>query len=264
MSQLQTGLDALSALNEDGESGGSSLEFSKFSSGSTYLVKVIGREFEVNGKTVVAGDFASYYNYGLYKKVNSFTAEKPSKKSAKGFPIEDLTPWDLAWKYHADKSEEFNDNHSKEAYKYRAKQKFMFGFIDVDTGKPIIVDLTKTQAKAVDGAIKKFAKRRDKMAFELSKEGESTGTTVSLTPYLDDLSDKQQKNFDDAPEEFDVKLFSGILYEADEDEQIQLLAQAGFDVSLIGKTIKQASSADEGGEVSPIDADNAITEEFPF
>lgn len=263
MTQLQTGLDALSALNDEGSVGENSLEFSKFSSGTTYLVKVIGREFEVGGKTVVAGDFATYYNYGIYKKVNSFTAKNPSKKSAKGYPVENLTPWDKAWKYHADQSEEFNDHHSKEANKYRAKQKFMFGFIDLDTGKPIVVDLTKNQAKAIDNAIKKFAKRRDKMAFELSKEGESTSTTVSLSPYLDDLTDKQQKHFDEAPEEFDVKLFEGILYEADEAEQIELLTQAGFDVSLIGLEKPEAKAEGTGGGTTT-EATDLDGEDFPF
>ncbi len=31
-----------------------------------------------------------------------------------------------------------------------------------------------------------------------------------------------------------MSLFDGLLYEADEEEQVKLLVQAGFDVSLIG------------------------------
>lgn len=239
-SQILTGADALGALNDEGGNENNSIDFTKFSSGTTILVKVIGQE--ING--TVIGDFAMYYNYGIFKKVNSFTAKNPSKKSAKGYPVENLTPWDKAWKYHADKSKEFNDEHSKEANKYRAKQKFMFGFIDLDSGKPIVVDLTKNQAQAVNNAIKKYGNKLDKLAFELSKEGASTNTTVSLTPYLDDLTADQQKHFDNAPEKFDVKLFENILYQADDDEMIDLLKQAGFDVSLIGLEGGGAESED--------------------
>src|SRR5699024_5357178 len=117
-------------------------EFAKFSSGTTYTVKVLG-----------SADLISFYSYGIYKQVNSFVAKNPSKKSKKGYPIENLGPFDLAWKYHADKSEEFGDKDSQEAYKYRPRQRFALGFIDLDTGEPIIVDLSKNQAQAVHGNI---------------------------------------------------------------------------------------------------------------
>lgn len=248
MSEVLAGLDALDALNREDDAGNNT-EYTSFKSGNTFLVKVLG-----------TSDLTMFYNHGIFNAVNSFVPEKPSKKNAKGYPVEDLTPWDLAYKYHADKSKEFNDYHSKEAYKYRAKQRFAMGFIDLDTGEPIIIDLSKNQAKAIHGAIKKYEKRIGTMAFELSKQGESTGTTVSLSPFLDDLTDKQQKHFDEAPESFDMKLFEGINYEADEDEQIKLLAQSGFDVSLIGKKVKTEGSDDEA---KPIDAEDD-SEEFPF
>lgn len=262
MSNVISGLDALNALTSTNE-GSSNTEFTKFSGGTTYLVKVIGKEVEEGGKPRMIGDFIAYFNYGIYKKVNSFVAKNPSKKSAKGYPVEDLTPWDKAWKYHADLSEKFQDFHSTEAYKYKPTQKFIFGFIDLDTGKPIAIDLTKKQANAVDGAIKKFGNKLDSLAFELSKEGESTATVVSLTPYLDDLSEKQQKHFDEAPKEFDMSIFDGILFEVDEDEQIKLLAQAGFDVSLIGLEVPKDS--EDGAEPIGSGEDGEITDEdLPF
>ena len=262
MSNVISGIDAINALDDTGESTAST-EFTKFSSGSEFIVKVIGNEIEVDGETRIIGDFISYFNYGIYKKVNSFVAANPSKKSAKGYPVENLTPWDKAWKYHADLSKEFNDHHSKEANKYRPKQKFVFGFIDLDSGEPILVDLTKKQAQAVSAAIQKFGKRRGEMAFELAKTGESTSTVVSLSPILDDLTDKQQENFDKAPEKFDEKLFESVLFEVDEAEQIKLLVQAGFDVSLIGLDTPKAENADEA---TPIEDENVeITDdEFPF
>src|SRR5699024_2692722 len=132
----------------------------------------------------------------------------------------------------ADKSDKFGDEHSQEAYKYRARQRFAMGFIDLDTGEPIIVDLSKNQAQAVHGEIMNRKERLDQFAFVLSKQGQGTGTTVSLSliPILDDLTDEQRKNFDNAPAEFDMTLFDGLLYEADEDEQIENLIKAGFDI----------------------------------
>ena len=43
-----------------------------------------------------------------------------------------------------------------------------------------------------------------------------------------------------------MSLFDGILYEAEEDEQITLLNQAGFDVSLIG--LEAPKKAEDGAE----------------
>lgn len=240
MTKYQAGADALNALNHTDE-GGSGIEFTSFKSGTTLHVKVLG-----------TADLISFYSYGIYKQVNSFVAKNPSKKSAKGYPVENLTPWDLAWKYHKDLSEDFSDHHGQEAGKYRAKQRFAMGFYDLDSGEPIIIDVSKNQAQAIHGAIKKYEKKIGKLAFELSKEGSSTSTTVSLTPVLDmeeDLSDKQRSNFDKAPSEFDMTLFDGLLYEADEEEQIKLLGQAGFDVSLIGLDKAPADAEQsEGGE----------------
>jgi len=240
LTKYQAGADALTALNQTDEGGGNSAEFAPFKSGTTYTVKVLG-----------TSDLITFYSYGIFKQVNSFVAKNPSKKSAKGFPVENLTPWDKAWKYHADKSEEFGDKDSQEAYKYRPRQRFALGFIDLDTGEPIIVDLSKNQAQAVHGNITKYAERLDQFAFELTKQGQGTSTTVSLSliPILDDLTDVQRKNFDEAPKEFDMSLFEGLLYEMDDDEQTEKLIEVGFDVRLIGleapkKDDKQANEDD--------------------
>ena len=238
-----SGADALNALNQESGGGGTDNEFNTFKSGTKYYVKVLG-----------AADLISFYSYGIFKKVNSFVAANPSKKDKYGNPIEDLTPWDLAWKYHKERSKEWTDEHGQEASKYRAKQRFAMGFYDLTSGELIVVDLSKPQAQAVHGVIKKFEKRLDQMAFELSKEGSGRDTVVSLTPVMfpdEDLDDTQRKNFENAPKEFDKSRFDGILYEMDDDEQIEKLIEAGFDVSLIGleapaKT--EGNEADEAGE----------------
>lgn len=246
-----SGTDALNALNRtDDASNG--MEFTSFKSGSTFFVKALG-----------VADLIQFFSYGIFKQVNSFVAEKPSKKSAKGYPIDDLTPWDKAWKYHKDLSEEFSDSHGQEAGKYRAKERFAMGFFDLTSGEPIIVDVSKNQAQAIHGVITRNEKRLDKMAFELSKQGSGTSTTVSLTPVTfpdEDLTDAQRANLDKAPEAFDMTLFNGILFEADEKQQIENLVQAGFDISLIGleapkQDANQGAAQTEGeaeGEDDPL------------
>src|SRR5699024_8013826 len=113
-------------------------------------------------------DLMSFDSYGIYKKVNSFVAENPSKKSKAGNPVDNLTPWDKAWKYYADKSEQFGDEASTEAYKYKPKQRFAMGFFDLDSGEEIVIDVSKKQAQALHGAIMKNEKRIDTFAFELA------------------------------------------------------------------------------------------------
>ena len=236
MTKFVSGADALDVLNQE-ESGGNNVEFSSFKSGTTYFVKVLG-----------TADLIQFFSYGIYNKVNSFVADKPSKKSAAGNPVEDLTVWDKAWKYHKDLSKEWTDEHGQEAAKYRPKQRFAMGFFDLTSGEPIIIDVSKNQAQAIHGNIKKYEKRLDQMAFELSKQGSGRDTTVSLSPVMfpeEDLTEQQQKNLAEAPKEFDMKLFDGILFEADEAQQIENLIQAGFDISLIGL---EAPKKEDGGE----------------
>ena len=230
--------DVLDLLYAD-NAGGTTNEFTSFKSGSKFYVKVLGDR-----------DIKPFYSYGIFNVVNSFVPEKQPKRDKFGNPIDDLTPWDLAYKYHKDKSKDWTDEHSQEASKYRAKLRFAMGFYDLTSGEQIVIDVSKNQAQAIHGVIKKFAGRLDKMAFELAKTGKGTSTTVSLTPVMfpeEDLTDEQRANFDKAPEEFDHAKFEGINYEASYDEQVENLIKAGFDISLIGlePPAKEAEGAGE-------------------
>ncbi|SER88263.1 hypothetical protein [Psychrobacillus sp. OK032] len=252
LSKYAAGLDALDALNATND-GGNNAEFQSFKSGSTFYVKVLG-----------TANLISFYSYGIFKQVNSFVAKEPSQKSKAGYPVADYTVWDRAWKYHKDLSADFSDHHGQEASKYRAKQRFAMGFYDLTTGEPIIVDVSKAQAQAIHAVIVKNEKRLGKFAFELSKQGSGTTTTVSLSPVMDmdeDLTDAQRANFEKAPAEFDMSLFDGLLFEADEAEQIKLLTQAGFDVSLIGLTNAAPNADPFAASSGPIDVDS---ESLPF
>lgn len=224
MTEVTYGLDAINALNDVGGSGGSGPEFTSFRSGTTLKVKVLGLH-----------DLSTEYTYGIFKKVNSFAATKPSKKSAKGYPVADYTPWDLAWKYHKDKSDDWQDEHGQEASKYRPSQRFAFGFINLETGEPIIIDLSKKQGQVVYPIIQRNEKRLDKRYFELSKTGEGMNTVVMMSAEdLEDLTEQERKNFDNAPKEFDKEALQKVWVRKTKEEQVELLKDAGFDVSLIG------------------------------
>lgn len=247
MSQYQAGADALDALNATNEGGASNkTEFASFKSGTAYKVRVLG-----------TSNLIRYYGYGIYKKVNSFVAKNPSKKNAKGFPVDDLTPWDKAFQYYQDlkfKARDAGDSKAEEeygnlAYQFKPKERFALGFIDLATGEPIIIDLSKKQAQSVHAVINKNAKKLDKVAFELSKNGSGQATTVMLNIIFDfdeDLSEKERENFAKFDgKEFDMTLFDGLLYEADEKEQIDNLVAAGFDISLIGMSIGEQAGDDQ-------------------
>ena len=245
--KVLTGTDALDVLNE-GSGDSVQNEFTYLKSGDEFIVKVPG----IN--------LVSEFVYGSFaKKIYSFVAENPSKKSAKGFPVENLTPFDLAWKYYKDQSDDWQDEMSQEASHYRCQRKFTIGFYDLDTGEPIMVEFTRKQANAVVDTIKQYEKRLDQFAFSLKKSGKGTNTVVSLSliPILDDLSEKQQKNFEELPNDFDAKNFEGLYYVMSDEEQIETLHNNGFDVSLIGLELpKEKEAAEESVEESTDEGDS--------
>jgi hypothetical protein len=249
MTQYQSGADALKSLNATNEGGaGSSAEFASFKSGTSYKVRVMG-----------TADLIRFYSYGIFKKVNSFVAKNPSVKNARGFAESNLTPWDKASKYFADLKREAEDSgdvvkaeeYKNEASKYRVKERFALGFINLDDGKPIIVDLSKNQAQVIHAVIKKNEKKLGKVAFELEKTGSSRDTKVMLSPLSldpddEELTDKERANFAKYDgKEFDMSLFEGLLYEAEEKEQIENLVAAGFDITLIGLSIGASSKSED-------------------
>jgi hypothetical protein len=258
------GAAALGALTQQ-NGGGNKSEITSFKSGTTLKVRVKGTE-----------DLLQYYNYGVYKKVNSFVPKNPATRNEKGFIIGNPTPWDQASQYYFDLAKKTsNDTESEklkvEGRKYKASEKFLMGFYDLEQGKDIVVDLTKAQALAVYEIILEYSEVDEDgkpipdgdhlfktMAFKLSKKGESTGTTVSLTPIISvekGLSESERENFKkSADQQFNQELFDGVLYEADEKQQIENLVAAGFDITLIGLKIGGPSQDDD--EVTPIeDAD---------
>lgn len=251
------GSEAVASATAEKDGGGSALV--AFPSGTTLKVRVKSAE-----------DSAEYYGYSIFKKVNTFVPEKPAERNGKGFITGNPTVWDRAADYYyglAKKAREAGDEatakeHSDAAYLFKGKPRYLMGFGSLETGEDIVVDLSAKQAKTIIAAIQKYAKKLDKIAFELSKSGSSTDTAVTLTPILDmdeDLTDAERANFAKTGEKpFDFALFEDCLYIADETEQIKNLVVAGFDIGILGLTLGAgagAQSTDTGGSIEVTDED---------
>jgi hypothetical protein len=249
MSQFKFGMEAIEESNGAGGNKAKS-DFAKLPAGTTLKVKLTGLD-----------NVMRYFGYGVYKRVNTFIAEKPSDRDAKGFVSGNHTPWDLASKHYYDKAfaltKDKDDDEVKairesaaykkesgEGYKYSGKPRFAIGFIDLEVGKEIVLDFTNKQFNEVlKPALVKYDGKRDKVAFEISKDGSGTNTKITLAPVLDmddetEITAKERANFDKfVGKVFDKKHFEGLLFEADEKTQIENLVAAGFDISLIGLSI---------------------------
>lgn len=265
MSQFKFGMDAIEESNDTGGSKASS-DFAKLPSGTTLKVKLVGLE-----------NVMRYFGYGVYKRVNTFIAENPSDRDAKGFVAGNHTSWDLASKHYYDKAfaltKDKSDDEvkaikdsaeykalSSEGYKYSGKPRFAIGFIDLEVGKEIVLDFTKKQFNEVlKPALVKYDPKRDKVAFEIAKDGAGTNTKISITPVLDmedetEITAKERANFDKfVGKEFNKKHFEGLLFEADEKTQIENLVAAGFDITLIGLSIGGSTEQPNGLDDLPED-----------
>lgn len=265
MTNYIIGEDAFNAPTETG--GGNDLEWSKLNSGMSYKVRVFKNYTQAAMK---------FRNYGIYKVVNSFSANNPSVKNDKGFAESNLTPWDKASQYYTEllfkamdeKNAADEKKYKQEAGKYREKERFGVAFVDLDTGLPVHFDISPKQWGVIRTALQKYAANLGSIPFEIAKAGSGKDTVLSFMPImtqLEPLTDKQQANFDKFNDvDFDPSVFGGFMYEIDEAEQTKLLVQAGFDVKLIGLTAP--TDADEtpatgGTDAGPIEVSD---DDLPF
>ncbi|ANY67693.1 hypothetical protein BBD42_15380 [Paenibacillus sp. BIHB 4019] len=231
-----------------------------FPSGTTLKVRIKSAE-----------DSAEYYAHGIFGKVNTFVPKVPAERNAKGYVTANHSVWDRAADLlYADAKaakdggdEKGAEEIRKQAYLLKSKARYLVGFGNLETGEDGFVDLTPKQAKGVFAAINKYAKRLDKIAFELTKSGSSTDTAVTLSPIIDmdeDLTDVERENFAKTGESpFDFAAFEGFLFEADEAEQTKNLVIAGFDIARLGLSIGAAAASsapatDESAPISDTDA----------
>jgi hypothetical protein len=235
---------AESAMSEGGKAFESLVSFK---SGTTYVVRVPS-----------LNDFVEYFCHSVFKVFYSTVCTRTAGKDDLYDKAVALL-YDDANRAKDAENEELAKELRDQAYQLKAKPRYLFGFFNLDDGEPILIDVSKKQAQALITAIDKYEKRVDLMAFELSKTGSGTGTTVNLLPMLEDLSTTHQKNFEATKgKEFPGDLYGKVLYAKDESKQVEDLVKFGFDVSRLGITAG-------GNGATPIDDTIEFNEDdIPF
>lgn len=140
-----------------------------------------------------------------------------------------------------------------------ARPRYLMGFINLDDGEPIIIDFSKKQAQGVLSTIKKYEKKLNKLAFELSKTGTGQATTVQLNVLIDpdeDLNEKQSKNFEETVgKQIPSELYEKCLYEKKPAEQVEDLRQfeRKYKVNLLDRLDVEPEHMTTEEEHKPID-----------
>ncbi|WP_095021887.1 hypothetical protein [Bacillus thuringiensis] len=179
-----------------------------------------------------------YHAHSAFKKFNTTPCTKPAGK-------EDLYDKACDLLYKDAKAAEEAGADAKEveamrnvAYQLKAKERYLIGFVNLEDGKPIVVDFTAKQGKAVVAELQKRKTKLSRFAFELTKTGSSTDTVVSFGVVLDmeeDLTDKEREHFEKSADfEFDMSVFETVFSVNKEDKQLEDLRAFGFDVSRLG------------------------------
>jgi hypothetical protein len=200
----------------------------KFKSGTTLTVRFCGAE-----------DYVRYDAVSIFGKITTT-------------PVLDGNLYDKATKVlYDDANAETDEKKSEEirqlASQLRPKQRYLIAFIDLSTGQPAVVDVTKNQAKIIIEAIKKYGKKLSTLPFELSKNGQGQSTTLSVSPVvdIDDMTKDERKHWKNSEEAVIADEIFDLLYVKSEAEQIEDLQKIGFDLSRIGLAPQTSSDSDE-------------------
>lgn len=156
--------------------------------------------------------------------------------------VDDL--YDKVAEYLVKEANKVWDPENKEPYKvirqksnqFEPKLRALIGGYDVDTGEPLILDLAGKYAKSVIDVIEESKDDLHETPFKIKRSGAKAETNYQVLPMrLNKLTDAQKANFENAPGEFDPKLFEGALYFKSEEDQladIKTMAEVlDFDVS---------------------------------
>lgn len=136
----------------------------------------------------------------------------------------------------------------------KASMRIQFGFYNLEEGKEFIIELAPKHANPIKEAIEKKADKIGTFAFELTRSGSKSESTYSLTPCIDDLTDVQQKNFEECAKPFDTDLYQSSIHYKSETEQLKSLQKIGFDITLIG--YDPSSLPVDDNKVTPISEEN--------
>ena len=216
------GLNAIEKLNETKESTKNALRYLK--AGDSVVVSVPSTE-----------EVAQVYTHGVFGVFNSCQCTK-----------EDL--FDQAVDYlYSQANVETNEDKKKElkdkAYQLKAKPRFLFGFYDLETGEPLLIDASKKQGQSLFSIISEYKEELGSYAFKLSK---ADGGVLSLTPILKGLTATQKENFEKTKGvELDGTLYEKAIFKRDTNGQIEDLKKFGFDVSLIIDTPQAETNGED-------------------
>lgn len=261
MSSMFTKRGAAAVTSATAEKETKSSVLVSFTSGTTLKVRIKSKE-----------DSVEYFAYGMFGKVSTFVPKNPADRNDRGYVTGNAGPWDRAAQLLYDDAKAAKDAGDEakaekirqQAYLLKGKAKYLVAFGNLADGADIVVDLTPKQAAGVFATIEKYAKKLGTMAFELTKSGSSTNTTVTLSPIIDmdeDLTDAERANFAKAGEKpFDFEQFETCLFVADEAEQIKNLVVAGFDIARLGLSIGASGSNANAEGVTPINDSDAPPE----
>lgn len=132
----------------------------------------------------------------------------------------------------------------EKAYALKAKPRYFFGFINLEDGLPMVIDLSKKQAQGIHNVIMKNEKRIGSMPFEISK---ADGGSVTLNMmFEDDLTTEEAAHFKASEgKEIPLEAYEGSVWKRQPEEQLLDLKKFGFDTSLI--VSKQGGTPTGGG-----------------
>lgn len=216
------GFNAIEKLNETKETSKNALKYLK--AGDSVVVSVPSTE-----------EVAQVYVHGVFGVFNSCQCTK-----------EDL--FDKAVDYlYSQANIETNEDKKKElkdkAYQLKAKPRFLFGFHDLETGEPLLIDASKKQGQSLFAIISEYAEELESYAFKLSK---AEGGVLSLTPILKGLTATQKENFEATKgKELDAKLYENAIFKRDTNGQVEDLKKFGFDLSLIMDTPQATTTTED-------------------
>jgi hypothetical protein len=206
------GINAIEKLNETKETTKNALRYVK--AGESIVVGIPSTE-----------EVAQVFVHNVFGVFNSCLCTK-----------EDLFDEAVDYLYslaNAETNEEVKKDLKDKAYQLKAKPRFLFGFHDLETGEPILIDASKKQGQSLFAIINEYKEELSSYAFKLTK---AEGGGMSLTPILKGLTDTQKANFEATNgKEIDGKLYETAIYKRDRAGQMEDLKKFGFDLSLLSE-----------------------------
>ncbi|MCU5455269.1 hypothetical protein OCA97_14825 [Bacillus cereus] len=152
----------------------------------------------------------------------------------------------------------------KEAYRLDQESRFLFGFVDLETGKPFLLQATEKQAPLIQKTIQGMQGQADSFAFAVSK---ATGGFSIMPDFATPLTEAEKKIIEETRGiEIPVELFEEAHFSPSEDFQLEVLKQMGHFGEYL-KTVKPDTSSNEGQASKPVETGEPLDiqeKDLPF